>query len=144
MSRPQLLFLALQGELLVYDLTKAPPKPDEEINAEDRLIAVARSITEVQTRLAAYHRERIETGMVFGEARFRDSLNRADHALIRDLKTVRQQLAAVSLPRGEPPSLHHLHSLIGRAIFVRYLEDREILVPEYFEAVAARRPAWLP
>ena len=77
MSRPQLLFLALQGELLVYDLTKAPPKPDEEINAEDRLIAVARSITEVQTRLAAYHRERIETGMVFGEARFRDSLNRA-------------------------------------------------------------------
>src|SRR3954453_23970365 len=27
MSRPQLLFLAIQGELLVYDLTKAPPKP---------------------------------------------------------------------------------------------------------------------
>ena len=62
--------------------------------------------------------------------------------MIRDLKTVRHQLAAVSLPRGEPPSLHHLHSLIGRAIFVRYLEDREILVPEYFETVAARRPAW--
>lgn len=143
MSRPQLLFLAIQGELLVYDLTKAPPKPDEELNGRERLIAVARSIAEVQTRLADYHRERIETGMVFGEARFRDSLNRADRALIRDLKTVRQQLAEVSVPGGEKrPTLHHLHSLIGRAIFVRYLEDREILVPEYFENVAARRPAW--
>jgi hypothetical protein len=143
MSRPQILFLAIQGQLLVYDLTKAPPKSDEELNGRDRLIAVARSITEVQSRLADYHRERIETGIVFGEARFRDSLNRADRALIRDLKTVRQQLAAVSVPQGEKrPKLHHLHSLIGRAIFVRYLEDREILVPEYFENVAGRRPAW--
>lgn len=142
MSRPQLLFLAIQGELLVYDLTKAPPKPDEELNGRERLIAVARSISEVQTRLAGYHRERIETGMVFGEARFRDSLNRADRALIRDLKTVRLQLSEIS-PQGERgPKLHHLHSLIGRAIFVRYLEDRVILVPEYFENVAERRPEW--
>lgn len=143
MARPQLLFLAIPGELLVYDLTKAPPMPSEELDARERLIAVARSVAEVQSKLAAYHRERIETGMAFGEARFRDSLNRADRALIRDLKTVRQQLAAVSIPRGERrPKLHHLHSLIGRAIFVRYLEDREILVPEYFETIAARRPAW--
>ncbi len=143
MARPQLLFLAIQGELLVYDLTKAPPRPDEDLNAGDRLIDVARSTAEVQSKLAAFHRERIETGMVFGDARFRDSLNRADRALIRDLRTVRQQLAAVAVSRGEKrPTLHHLHSLIGRAIFVRYLEDREILVPEYFENIAARRPAW--
>ena len=143
MSRPQILFLAIQGELLVYDLTKAPPKPDEEINAGSRLIAVANTIVEVQTKLADFHRERIESGVVFGDARFRDSLNRADRALIRDLKTVLQQLAVVPVPRGEKrPSLHHLHSLIGRAIFIRYLEDREILVPEYFENVAARRAGW--
>ena len=32
--------------------------------------------------------------------------------------------------------------MIGRAIFVRYLEDRDILIPEYFENVAARRQTW--
>lgn len=32
MSRPQLLFLACPGELLVLDPTKAPPKPDESVN----------------------------------------------------------------------------------------------------------------
>ena len=143
MSRPQLLFLATPGQLVVYDLTKAPPKPDETLEGNNRLVAVARSITEVQTKLADYHRERIETGAVFGEERFRDSANRADRALIRDLKTVRQQLEAISAPPGQRPAeLHHLHSLIGRAIFVRYLEDRKILVPEYFENIAADHKAW--
>lgn len=142
MSRPQLLFLASPGQLAVYDLTKPPPKPNETLDGRDRRIGVARSIAEVQSKLAAYHRERIETGAIFGEDRFRDSANRADRALIRDLKTVRQQLATLSVPRGKKrPELRHLHSLIGRAIFVRYLEDREILLPEYFENVAHRQ-AW--
>jgi hypothetical protein len=143
MSRPQLFFLASPGQLAVYDLSKAPPKPNEPLDGHDRLIAVARSIAEVQSRLAAYHRERIESGAVFGEDRFRDSANRADRALIRDLKTVRHQLATLSTPGVQRrPELRHLHSLIGRAIFVRYLEDREILLPAYFETVAGRRQAW--
>lgn len=143
MSRPQLLFLASPGQLAVYDLTKPPPKPNQQLDSDDRLIAIAQSIAQVQSKLGDYHRERIETGVVFGEDRFRDSVNRADRALIRDLKTVRHQLAALSAPRGQKrPTLHHLHSLIGRAIFVRYLEDREILVPAYFENVASRRQEW--
>lgn len=144
MSRPQLLFLACPAELLVLDLTKAPPKPDESISDHSRLIAVARSVSEVQTKLSEYHRERVETGVVFGDERFSNSLNRSDRALIRDLKTVRRQLAAIAARRDfEKPSLRDLHSLIGRAIFIRYLEDREILTPAYFEGVAARRKEWV-
>ena len=143
MSRPQLLFLASPGQLAVYDLAKPPPKPNETLDGDDRLVATARSMVEVQSKLAAYHRERIETGAVFGEDRFHDSVNRADRARIRDLKTVRHQLATVPVPPGQKrPELRHLHSLIGRAIFVRYLEDREILVPTYFENVAGSRQGW--
>ena len=141
MARPQLLFLATPGELSAFDLTKPPPEPHEEIADSDRLIAAANSVADVQSKLGAYHRERIETGAVFGEDRFRDSPNRSDRALIRDLKTVRQQLTAVAT-ESKPPKLRHLHSLIGRAIFIRYLEDREILLPAYFEKVAARRKRW--
>src|ERR1035437_4882341 len=143
MSRPQLLFLASPGQLAVYAFPKPPPKPDETLDSHDRRIAIARSISEVQSKLAAYHRERIETGVVFGTGQFRDSANRADRALIRDLKTVRDQLATLSVPQDQKrPEPHHLHSLIGRTIFVRYLEDREILVPAYFENIAARHQAW--
>src|SRR6185437_15778178 len=117
MSRPQLLFLATPGQLSAFDLTKPPPRPQENIGDRDRLIAVATSYAEVQSKLSTYHRERIETGATFSDDRFRESLNRADRALIRDLKTVRQQLAAVPSGR-KPPELRHLHSLIGRAIFI--------------------------
>ena len=128
MGRPQFLFLATPGELCAFDLTKPPPKRAEAIGDSDRLIAVAKSVAEVQLKLGAFHRERIETGAIFGEDRFRDSLNRSDRALIQDLKTVREQLAAVVVG-SKAPELRHLHSLIGRTIFVRYLEDREILPP---------------
>src|SRR5437773_11957914 len=118
---------------MLLDLTKPPPRSNESVDGRDRLIDRVTSLAEVQTKLAAYHRERIETGAVFGDDRFRDSVSRADRALIRDLKTVRQQLAAVSAPQGtKHPELWHLHSFIGRAIFIRYLEDREILLPSYF------------
>ncbi len=141
MARPQLLFLATPGELSAFDLTKPPPKPHEAIADHERLIAVAYSVADVQSKLGAYHREHIETGAVFGDDRFRDSPNRSDRALIRDLKTVRQQLTAVAVG-SKHPELRHLHSLIGRAIFIRYLEDREILLPAYFEKVAARQKHW--
>jgi hypothetical protein len=142
MSRPQLLFLASPGQLDVFDLTKQPPRPDESLSSHNRLIETVRSIAEVQTKLASYHRERIETGIVFGDDRFRNSANRADRALIRDLKTVRQQLATVAVKGVKRPELRHLHSLIGRAIFIRYLEDREILLPGYFEKIAEQRKEW--
>jgi hypothetical protein len=142
MSRPQLLFLATPGELMLLDLTKPPPRAKESLDGHDRLIDRVRSIAEVQSKLAAYHRERIETGAVFGDDRFRNSLNRADRALIRDLKTVRQQLAEVAVSGRKRPELRHLHALIGRAIFIRYLEDREILLPAYFENVAKGRRDW--
>jgi hypothetical protein len=143
MSRPQLLFLASPGQLSVFDLTKSPPKAGEELGTRDRLIETITTTAEVQSKLGAYHRERVESGMVFGDTRFRNSVNRSDRALIRDLKTVRQQLATIPGTRAvKRPDLRHVHSLIGRAIFIRYLEDREILVPAYFENVAARRKEW--
>jgi type I restriction-modification system DNA methylase subunit len=142
MSRPQLLFLASPGQLDVFDLTKQPPRPNESLSSHNRLIERVRSIAEVQSRLASYHRECIETGIVFSDDRFRNSANRADRALIRDLKTVRQQLAEVAVKGVKRPELRHLHSLIGRAIFIRYLEDREILLPGYFEKIAERKKEW--
>lgn len=144
MSRPQLLFLACPGDLLVLDLTKAPPRPDESIRDHARLIAVAHSIADVQSKLSDFHRERIETGSLFGEKRFSSAGNRSDRALIRDLKTVRRQLAEVPSQNGtEKPNLRDLHSLIGRAIFIRYLEDREILTSAYFDKVASGRDEWI-
>jgi type I restriction-modification system DNA methylase subunit len=135
MARPQFLFLARPGELAVYDLTQPPPKSDQPVNDGGRLIDRVEVLAEVQTTLAAFHREKIETGDIFGESRFGDKLNRADRALIRDLKLVRHELNAVG-----SATLADLHSLLGRCIFVRYLEDREIINRDYFEKVITIHP----
>jgi type I restriction-modification system DNA methylase subunit len=137
MARPQLLFLARPGELSVYDLSKPPVAADETLDAQDRLISeTVRTIANVQSQLRAFRREEIETGSFFEASGFAPGGNRADKALIRDLRIVRQQLLDQGLPA------RYAHSLIGRSIFIRYLEDRAILLPEYFENVARANQKW--
>jgi len=139
MARPQLLFLARPGELAIYDLGKAPVRQGEKPAEQGRLLERVTDLAQVQGKLAGYHRERLETGAVFGEDHFGKESNRADRSLIRDLKKVRGALDAVKLREGVDVSpgrkLEMLHSFIGRAIFIRYLEDREIITREYFEKV---------
>ena len=142
MARPQLLFLACPGELGVYDLARPPVKPNEDLasvtdySTPPRLLRRYKpnwpAITERRSKQVSYSARNISaTAWV------------VPTALIRDLKTVRHSLMEIEPFAGqEPPSLHHLHSLIGRAIFIRYLEDREILTRDYFKAVASRRRNW--
>ena len=139
MSRPRLLFLAKDGELAVYDLGKEPVAHGDDF--EKQLLAKARTVAEVSSELARFRREQIEDGRLFAQPDL-SARNRADEALIRHLKWVRAQLTGgaqdVAALRVE-----HAHALIGRSIFVRYLEDRSILVKRDFEELAVGNPEWM-
>lgn len=137
MARPPLLFLAVPGELAVYDLSIGPARDSTEWaqTLGRRRLAVARTIGQVAKKLQAFSRERIETGRLFEEKRFGED-GRADKALIADLRTVRRVL----IDKGLAPQ--HAHAVIGRSIFIRYLEDRHVLEPEYFRKVARGNPRW--
>jgi len=137
MARPPLLFLATPGQLAVYDLTAGPARTSEDWSRtlKNRRLELAQSAVEVSERLQAYRRERIETGRLFEEARFGQT-QRADKALVANLRSLRRALIREGL------SYQHAHSLIGRSIFIRYLEDRDILKPDYFRQVARGNPRW--
>jgi type I restriction-modification system DNA methylase subunit len=135
MSRPLLLFVALPGELRVYRLDR-PPTREVEVLREKRQIELIGSVAEVARRLQDYRREEVESGRLFSDDRFGGIDQRADRQLIQDLKTVRKQLLVTGL------EVKYVHGLIGRSIFIRYLEDREIIDAEYFEKVAKRDPRW--
>ena len=140
MARPRLLFLSKPGELAVYDLAHAPPRPSENFT-KLKPLGIARSAAQVAEKLKRFRREQIETGRVFeAEQRFGKDLNaRADKALIHDLKEVRRELVAGGL-RGN--KLKYAHALIGRSIFIRYLEDRGVLTEDYFRQVARGHQEW--
>lgn len=136
MARPRFLFLATPGELAVYDLARPPVRAGKSLNEEARRLELVRSAAEVQSKLAAYSRESVESGEVFADKRIEAATCRADGALIRDLGEVRRMLLDAKLPD------RFAHALIGRSIFIRYLEDRKVLLSAYFEDVAKADPTW--
>ena len=138
MARPQCLFMALPGELRVYSLNQPPSKKVEDWQ-KIKPLDVVRKVSLVADQLDDYRREQIETGRLFADGRFGDINQRADKRLIQDLKTVRQSLLKAGLNQNY---VSYAHALIGRSIFIRYLEDREVLTHSYFEQVAEQNPAW--
>lgn len=136
MSRPQLLFLASPGELNVLDMTAPPVRLNESVLAEPRVLDTAKKATDVLSKLGAYRREQIESGKLFEETRFEKGEHRADGKLIDDLRKAREQLISAGL------KAEHVHALIGRSIFIRYLEDRGVLTRDFFDQVARSSADW--
>ncbi len=132
MARPQYLFLAFPGELQVYSLNHPPAKRIEDWQP----LEVVKSIAEVSEKLQVYRREKIESGILLEDKRFGTINNRADKRLIQDLKFVRSALLENGL------SERYAHALIGRSIFIRYLEDRGVLTFEYFRKIASNNQLW--
>ena len=135
MARPQFLFIALPGELRLYRLDRPPTRDIESLRKNQQLESI-KKVAEVAQKLQDYRREQVEAGCLFGDKRFGGIDQRADKRLIQDLKTVRKLLLAAGL---KP---EYAHALIGRSIFIRYLEDRGVINLEYFKKVAEEHPHW--
>lgn len=137
LSRPRILFLEMGSELSVIDLAQAPIRLDATNEQQQlKILEVLTTTKNVAQRLQDFHRDQIESGKVFENSRFGSIKQRADQSLITDLKTVRQELMSEKLTSS------HAHALIGRSIFIRYLEDRDILTKNYYLKVAEHSPEW--
>lgn len=133
MARPQHLFISRPGIIEIYSLNQSPPRKIEDWKP----LNTARTILEVTEKLNIFRREQVESGQLFADQRFGNVENRADKRLIEDLKTVRKALLESNLKD------RYAHALIGRSIFIRYLEDRGVLTPAYFEErIAGNNTAW--
>jgi type I restriction-modification system DNA methylase subunit len=135
MANPRLLFISTQGELNVYDLADKPVRKSEELNP----LETVKKAADIASILKKFRRESVESGEVFGDERFGKIDSRADKALIDDIKTLRKELFKEGL---DGDKLKYAHALIGRSIFIRYLEDRGILTKDYFFRVAGEKPEW--
>ena len=140
LARPRILFLDCEGELSVIDLAQKPIHNDNK-KCQQKLntLEILSEIRDVAKKLQSYHRNNIESGKVFEYGRFGDLKYRADQSLISDLRTVRNELINAGLDNDK---LKYAHALIGRSIFIRYLEDRGILDEDYFRKVARQKSGW--
>ena len=130
-GRIAVIFVALPGELRVYSVYQKPVKDVETWQTEQswlERVQLAVHITELAEQLFEFSRPEIESGHLFHKRKqaFKRE-HRVDQWLLKNLRLLREQLEG-----KDPKKRKHAHALIGRSIFIRYLEDRQVLVEEYF------------
>ncbi len=135
LARPRCLFLAKGDELRVYALSTPPAAGDDgEVQLEP--LAIVERAGDVAQALQLFHRDRLEAGATFESPKLVARKGRADKQLVDDVRAATGALADAGLAQTTA------HALIERVILVRYLEDRQIVVPSYIEEVARQRPEW--
>jgi len=120
-SRVPLLYVVTPIELRIYNCFEEPANPEiEELDTEKRLIKSISLAANVLEELKEFSKSRIDSGAFWksetGQS-FRSD-RRADQRLLENLRITREKLHKQGL---EYPVIHNL---LGRSIFVLYLEDR--------------------
>jgi type I restriction-modification system DNA methylase subunit len=128
MGRAPLLFIVVAGKILVHSTYEQPrPNPiDNSLDDKAGLIDVIDLVANVeQTRqtLKKYRREELLSGRFWEQKEIRKRFNpqtRVERNLLANLSAIRSKLLS---QRGLDPQT--VHSLLGRAIFIQYLQDRK-------------------
>lgn len=127
-GRAPILFVISPVEIRVYDCCE-PPSAESlgaGIDMSNQLVKQLQAVVdaeEIRRNLDLYTREKIDRGGFWcDEANRFNVKNRADQRLLRNLKDLRAELHQRDL------DYKNIHSLIGRSIFILFLEDRNILI----------------
>lgn len=136
LARPQYFFLEANGELKVYDFS-VPIKTLNGKRVIPKPIELIKTANDILQKLQNLSRNKIEAGIA--KLNKDNKQYRADKTLINDIKKIRDELMKLGL---DSDKIKYAHSIIGRSIFIRYLEDRGILTNEYFSSLASQNKEW--
>jgi len=131
MGKAPLLFAVVpDGQVRIYNTYTPPTKPAKGRDYSAGLIEslnVFSATEDERRRLLAYHRQEFESGRYWQRNKKRfDPRTRADHTLLENLKIVRRELIkSLSEKLSGAKASSIVNSLLGRSIFVKYLEDRK-------------------
>lgn len=133
-SQVPLLYVILPQEIRIYNGYAAPSKTVADLDHESRLLQHLRHLMDVETtrqaihnQLFEYDRLHLETGAFWGTPVGQSIRheNRADQRLLRSMDQLRRHL----LNQGLSNDL--AYALLGRSVFICYLEDRGILTSDW-------------
>ncbi len=131
-NRAPLLIAVLPQEVRVYNCFAPPQRSSDQLmlgNATPLRQAI-RQVTDVlslRQELSEYGRREIVAGrFVRAQQGGFNREHRVDKRLLENLRQVRRRLINDGLSKSVA------NSLLGRSIFVRYLEDREVIDSDYF------------
>lgn len=116
-----LLFVVTPEELLIFSNYESPKLYNGELDPEAALITKLKFANQIEfeRQIQHYRRINLETGVYWRRENSRFKIqNRIDSVLIRNLKYTRNELLK------SIGQVKAVHCLLGRAILIKYLEDR--------------------
>lgn len=128
-GRVPILIASTPDEVMAVSCVTGP-SPDSEGNRA--LLQSTRQGTDVERVLEEFSRFNVESGRVAAaHPKEFDRRKRVDRRLLDNLRRLRTRLLASELAAPE------VERLLGRSIFIQYLEDRDILTPEHLQELGA-------
>jgi len=121
-----LFFVELPTEIRIYNAFQKPVHPDE-WSEKDRWLKKIKNMKELLKLNSTLSRAEVETGRIFNRFKEINYMSKVDKCLLRNLRETRYRIIKNNIKEKK-----HVHALIGRSIFIRYLEDRKILTNDYF------------
>ena len=123
---PTLWIVSDQG-VRIYNAFARPDGRDSD-DWSRHLLGQLRVIGNELEDIGGFHRRNFDDGSFWhsGNGKRIDTAQRVDQALLRDLQRTEKLLRDYDLPSTVA------HALLGRTVFVKYLEDRGILLPDHF------------
>ena len=127
-GRVPTLWIIGPDSVRIYD-SFARPQEEDRNDSGNHLLEELRRIGSRLHGIENFHKSKFDTGDFWQSGRGRDIEpgQRVDSALLRDLLDTKRALESASLDADVA------QALLGRAIFVKYLEDRRILKPAHFQ-----------
>jgi hypothetical protein len=121
-----LLWVVTPTQVRIYNCYS---RPDNEADSQRHLIKMFENVEVDLQRLNEFAgRLQVESGEFWRKVPQIDRRKRVDTVLLEDLTEAERQLVDNDLDRTVA------HALLGRSIFVAYLQDREILKPQFFRS----------
>ena len=131
-NRAPLLIAVLPQEVRVYNCFAPPTRRSDQLTLDNpallkQALHQATDLLALRQELSEYQRREIVSGRFVRaqQGRF-DREQRVDNRLLENLRHVRRRLINDDL------SAQVVNGLLGRSIFVRYLEDREVIDEDYY------------
>ncbi len=130
-SRVPLLFVVTPGELRIYNCFEEPANPEikEELDKQKIFVRYINLAANILEDLKDFSKPQIDSGAFWKSEtgqRFHSD-RRADMKLLENLRTTRKRLHD---ELGLDYSV--IHNLLGRSIFILYLEDRGAIKDDYY------------
>lgn len=129
-NRVPFLFIITPSEIKIYNCYEEPAQPlIEDLDSQKRLLIKLNLIKEGLEKINTFSKLNIDTGNIWQSEYVKkiDMESTADVRLLENLKIAEKNLFNSGL------NVNIIHNLIGRSLFILYLEDRNIITKEYYK-----------